>query len=391
MKKNQRWELKELLKKLNSMLDIAEKAPVLLDADEGLKNINTDQQLIQISQLLLVCKQLAVTYKELQYRSVLIALQLLPTVRNDQVLSAVVNHYPVGIEYIYVHICLTNLGLPDSRFDLMVDSFFNERGGDEKKIALEILEEIWLKKQWAPQNIDAALVKKTLADSALTETIDFTNVKTDDIHRLAISMFYAAAFSKNYRLFPGGKANIAENVEILLAICLEREAYETLAELLAGWALMGINWTPVASFSFNVLSMAVDNSQEELSYLGTPSLSFALALGMLYCACLKPAAAPYRKILSIPGKKVSAARFHQLLRLDEQEPSYWINYFKTLHEYEQEALSSFLLDVLLMRNIHQQRYQTVSQLLNLAYVLGIADSLVVMHAAEILHGHGSVS
>ncbi len=389
LKRNKRWERKELLESVNKVLDIVEKtsdlhSTFLLPSTE----IDKESYLLQISQLLLCLQSNAVSYNTLQHRVTLIALQLIPQVRSEEILVKIKEDKYAATGYVLANICLTNLGLPDARFDEMIDQLLD--GGvemNEQNNALRELQFLWFKSQWQHCSLDGLQIKNAIANSALNKTIDFIKVSPQDIHAFAEAMIYAAPFVKKHRLLPEGKTAIANNAEILIAVCFNNEAYNLLAALISAWAIMGLPWNPVSSFAFNFLMMLYQQEIVNQSCLNKKQLSFLLHLGLLCSTCLKHSLTPYKKLHVLSVKKGAASKFLSLFTADETGFA-WLNFFTTLEKPEQDALAGLLINILLLRNMNHQRFQTVSQLLNLGHVMGITDNSIAVRAAEMLHEQG---
>lgn len=390
LKRNKRWERKELLESVNKVLDIVEKisdshARVLLPSTE----IDEEVYLLQISQLLLSLQSNAVSYNVLQHRITLIALQLIPQVRSEEILIKIKEGKYSVAAYVLANICLTNLGLPDTGSDEMVNHFL-ERDVEmnEQSNALRELQFLWLKSQWGNRAFDGSQIEMAIGNTVLNKTIDFTKVSPQDIHAFAEAMIYAAPFVKKHWLFPGGKIALANKAELLIAVCFNTEAYSQLAALVSAWAVIGLPWNPVSSFAFNFLMMLHQHGIVNESFLNKEQLPFILHLGLLCSTCLKHALTPYKKLHVVPFKKGAASKFFSLFSSAETGFT-WLNYFASLEEQEQDALAGLLINILLLLNMKQQRFQTVSQLLNLGHVMGIPDNSIAVRAAEMLHEQGS--
>lgn len=391
MNRQKKWDNPALLKRLNNILDFAEKETALLLAYELSVKANERAVLLQTSTLLAAVHEISDGFNDLRHRIAVIALELIPFVRNEKLLETTVTNQNLR-GFVYAHIFLTKIGLPDSRFDQMVNLFLYDSNLTSSKVELE---KIWLRKYWSNWEIDGPMVKKILADTTLGQPVDFLSIRNEYMQAFATELFYAAAFSRTYWLLPCKKAVMLDKAEIMLAICIDSGAYQVASALLLAYRRMGKPWNAVSSFAFNVLAAVeemegfTETVQEQKETIASSwFLPSAFTQGLLYSACLKQGAAPYIKIPASSIRKGTAQRLIQLYDAGEtsSSSSLWVKHFYLLEESEQDALSSFLLHITLIKSIHQQQYEKVSQLLNLGYVLGIANSTVAIQAAEVLNG-----
>lgn len=389
MNRQKKWDNPALLKRLNNILDFAEKETASLLPQQLNAKADAGSVLLQTSTLLAAVHEISAGFSDLRHRIALIALELIPFARNEKLLEiTVINESLRG--FVYAHIFLTKIGLPDARFDQLANLFLYDSNVTSSNAELE---KIWLRKHWSNWEIDGPLVKKILGDTTLGQPVDFLRVTSEYMQAFATELFYAAAFSRTYWLLPCKKAAILDKAEIMLAICIDSGAYQVASALLLAYRRMGQPWNAVTSFAFNVLAAVeetegvIETAQEQIETTASSLLPpSAFTQGLLYTACLKPGAAPYIKIPASAIRKGTAQRLIQLYDAGESPSSFWVKHFYLLEESEQDALSSFLLNVTLLKSIHQQQYEKVSQLLNLGYVLGIANSIVAIQAAEVLNG-----
>lgn len=385
MNRQKKWEINDLLKRLSRMLDITENdiASLLLKQVDSAGAVE-EHLLKQTSMLLMYLHQAAEGIGELQHRIALTALHLMPYVHDEKILATSVRgDYVPG--FIYAHIFLAKIGLPDTRFDSLANQFLYTNDLNRTETALE---RIWLRKNWSGWEIDGPLVKKILADTSLGEPVNFLLVSDQYMNTFANELFYAAAFSRKYWLLPEKKLAILERTEIMLAICIDKEAYGIVASLLLGYRHISKSWTAVTAFAFKLLAaleQEADYTESRLNPVSADSLPSSFTMGHLYTTCLKKGTAPYKKIPPSSIRKGTAQRLVQFHDSNETTTTSWIKYFYLLEEAEQDALSSFLFNCTLIQNIHRQQYEKVSQLLNLGYVLGLANSPVAIQAAEVLN------
>lgn len=405
-----------MLRRLNRVLDFAEQTIALMDEDgfknpdDPANNTRSEKVIAETAFLLLAVHKISETYKELKDRIAVIALQLIPLARSEKVLVEICLQPALAMEYAHAHICLTKIGLPDEKFDKILNASLQSSASDgRERLPYRMLEQEWIKKQWTNGNDEPDILRKIIGSTALNQTIDFLHGTRDDIYAFTHALIYVSDFNRSSWLLPGGRTRILEEAEIMLARCLDEQDYDLAGEVLLAWPLIGKTWSAVATFAFAVLASVEDiagflptqatridtyRQQEGINqkkYLHGTAYHTVYVMGLLCSASLRVGKAPFKNIPASGIRKGSAAKLFYFFEHDDTFIPHWVHNFKALDEEQQDALSGLLLNMLLIRNVHRQQYDKVFQLLNLGYVMGIANTILAVQTAELLDRLSSLS
>jgi len=401
------WETTDLVWRLCHALDIAKETIGLL-ASDGFSNPDdpgnkiVPEKIIGETAFLLFASSVVNTHKEIAERIKVLAAILILYARNEKILLEICLHPAIAMEYAQAHVCLKSIGYPDDRFDeVLIKSIGAQAHHGRERNPHRMLEQEWIKKiggyRPAPAHINI-----TIADSVLTQPIDLLHGTRDDVYAFTHALMYVSSFNVDPWPIQRSREEILSEADAMLARCLDEQDYDLAGEVLLSWPLTGKTWSAPAVFAFRVLTKVEDEAgflpspatrvdtlqqlegDNRKKYLFATAYHTAYVMGLLCSAALQPGRTPPKNIpvdnLLSTG---SAKRILPFLRHDLQN-THWFNEFSQLTGPEQDALAGLLLNIALVQNIRQRKYGVVYQLVEIAYDLDIADTAMVIQAAELL-------
>jgi len=415
VRRNRGWDTGDLIRRCCNALDTARETITLLAADgfkdtDDVNNHILPEKIIGETGLLLLVTSIVASHKEIADRVETIAGLLIPYARKEKTFLDICLQPSLAMEYAMAHIFLTNIGYPDPKFDALLLKSMNALAhyGRERP-PHRMMEQAWIKKIW---NHNASATNyhfsKTMADSVLNKPIDLLHGTRDDMYAFTHSLMYAADFNRSARNLPRRRAEILSEAEAMLARSLDEEDYDLAGEVLLTWPLTGKSWSAGAAFAFRILARVEDEAEflpslstnkatlqklegdDRKRYLYASAYHTAYVMGLLCAVSLQPGKTPPKHIRTktlVPG---SARKILHFLNHDRQKKQ-WHDEFGKLTEHEQDALSGFLLNVALIRNVRQKQYGTVYELLGTAYQMSMADTALASQTAELLDRLSMVS
>jgi len=332
-----------------------------------------------------------------------IAQILVPYARSKKILLGICLYPALAIEYAQAHVFLSRIGYPDSRFDKMLDKSIGAQShfGRERP-PHRMLEQEWVKRVWTGSSEPAGRhISDMIANSALSHPIDVLHGTREDLYAFTHALMYATCF--NISPWKIGKKTelILEEAEAMLARCIDEQDYDLAGELLLAWPLTGSTWSPLAAFAFRVLMRVEDEAgflpspatridtlqklegEKKKKYLHATAYHTAYVMGLLCSASLQTGMGSLSKISTNELTSKIPEKILEFLRAGNLNP-HWLADFDRLTENEQYPLADLLLNIALYRSVQQKQYDTVFELIQIAYEENIGGNALVTQAAELL-------
>lgn len=323
--------------------------------------------------------------------------RLAPLARGEPMLVRLCSEPAQAIEHATAHLYLADIGHPDAAFAGFLQQIVDgDRAGGAERLPNHVLEHHWLEQirsgTVAAQPVDATLLAATCVGAPL----DVLRASTLDLYAFTHVVLYATDMGRRGAPWPRPVAEIAAEAEAALAAALDADNFDLAAELLWTWPMLGLPWSPAASFGFQVLAAA----QDDLGFLPGPqyadlapaqrddgrlrtSYHANLVLGILCAVALRPGRAPAR---SIPAAAVDAAPADSLL--DAMPPSSrsprWLAMLAALAPDQRATLASLVLSVVLRRAAAAHDIERVRAALQGAVEGGWAEGPAVGQALSLL-------
>jgi len=342
------------------------------------------------------------TATELRQRIDAVARLLIPQARCERVLLEVCLQPAVAVDYAEAHIFLTCIGFPDPKFEALLATMIGSPEHHSKeRFPHRVLEQEWVKKLWnrTPQNTPD--LSKTIACTPLGYSLDLLLGSRDDLYAFTHAIMYVTGFNDRPWSLPRSRCDILLEAEGMLARSLDEEDYDLAAEILLSWPLTGEGWSATATFAFRVLR----NVEDKVGFLPTSSTRIATleklggierkkyflatsyhtiyVMGLLCAVSLQPGKLPPEQLPQEQTSPGAPAAILPYLMQTGPRP-HWLEEFARLSPAEKDQLTGLLLDVALYRSARKKDYESVFQLLRLAYDLGIANTAMAAQAARLL-------
>jgi hypothetical protein len=272
-----------------------------------------------------------------------------------------------ALEHAAAHLHLSDLGHSDAAFDHYLGKILGNVGGDGvERLPTRALERHWLGQIRCGTvdrlPMDAAL----LAATCVATPPDLLASTTLDLYLFTHVVLYATDMGQRRARWPRPIAELEADAEAALGVALSVDNFDLAAELLWTWPMLGLPWSPAASFAFQVLASA----QDELGFLPGPECTSAdlanrcgseldalvlrtsyhanVAMGLLCAATLQSGHAPSRSIAESQGQ---AGEVDELLRAwpPSAHRQRWMVRLQELDHRARSTLAPFVLGMVLCR------------------------------------------
>ena len=332
-----------------------------------------------------------------------IAQILVPHARSKKILLGICLYPALAIEYAQAHVFLTRIGYPDNLFDAMLDkSIRSQSHFGRERPAHRMLEQEWVKRVWTGSSEPAVRhISDMIANSALSHPTDVLHGTREDLYAFTHALMYATCFSISPWKIGKKTELLLEEAEAMLARCIDEQDYDLAGELLLAWPLTGSTWSPLAAFAFRVLMRVEDEAgflpspatridtlqklegEKKKKYLHATAYHTAYVMGLLCSASLQTGMGSLSKISTNELTSKIPEKILEFLRAGNLNP-HWLADFDRLTENEQYPLADLLLNIALYRSVQQKQYDTVFELIQIAYEENIGGNALVTQAAELL-------
>ena len=403
-----RWGRDDLVRRLCHALDIAKLVGDHLaasgydDLRDPAKCIRPEKVVSETAVLLVAASSL-LTYPEIETRIRHLAEQLIPHARSERTRLGLCLQPAVAWDYAVPHVCLSRLGYRDSQFDELLQQSLNSQAhAGRERAPHRALEQEWSAMGLSgPKPGRRSRTPNTARISALNHPMNLLTGTRDDVYAFTHALMYVTDFNLYPAPLPRQRSVILAEAEALLARSLDEQDYDLSGEILLSWPLTGKSWGPTSAFGFKVLA----HVEDEAGFLPTPSTRIselkalqdsdrtkyllatayhtAYVMGLVCAASLQPGCAPPASIGTKKSKPGSAQQILKLLDLGERE-SHWSNEFSRLAQAEADALSGFLINIALHRRTARRDFGGLTEILELAYELELANTPAASQAAEML-------
>ena len=407
-RQNQKWDERDLVRRLCHALDIASQAVEYL-APNGFKddqrqdaNIRPEKVIAETG-VLLHGAALARHYPEVSDRIDRVARQLAPHARGPQIRIGLALNPSRAFDYSLAHILLTRLGYPDAGFDALLRQCRSSQAyAGHERVPHRTLEQEWTHSLWttvAPEEHRG--LDRTVRLSILNAPMDLFGATDEDLYAFTHAVMYATGFRLRPSSLPRRRDVVLAEAEAALARCLDAQDYDLAGELLLAWPLTGKTWSPVATFAFQVLTAVEDEAgflptpatrirelqtregSDRTLYLLATAYHTAYVMGLLCAAALQSGCAPEAGISVLHARKGCAKQMLPCVQ-DEKFSPHWQDVFKKLEPDHADALAGMLFNIALLRSFSQRDFAGLGRVLRLGYDLGLAGNPAASQAAEML-------
>lgn len=326
-----------------------------------------------------------------------LAVQLAPLARGEPVLVRLCSEPACAIEHASAHLYLADIGYRDDAFGRFLQEILDgERAGGAERLPNHALEHHWLEQirsgAAATRQVDAALLAATCVGAPL----DVLGASTLDLYAFTHAVFYATDMGRRDAPWPRPVDAIAAEAEAGLAAALDADNFDLAAELLWTWPMLGLPWSPAATFAFGVLAAAQDDhgflpgpqyadlapAQRDAGMLRT-SYHANVVLGILCAVALRPGRAPAQAVAAAPADAAPVEGLLRLLAPSPRSPR-WLEMQATLAPDRRAALAPLVLNIVLRRAAAAHDIERVQAGLQAALQGDWADGPAVVQALALL-------
>jgi hypothetical protein len=228
------------------------------------------------------------------------------------------------------------------------------------------LEQAWLARVRQEGELPKRLDSRLVADSMLGRPMDALGSTRLDIYAFTHAVMYASDLGGRRIALPRSTATIAADADAALAYSLDANDFDLAAEVLLTWPMLGLGWSPAATFAFRILAHVEDDTgflpgstfdltryqasggDERSRYMLVTCYHTVYVMGFLCAAALRPGCAPPAAVAPARRSRGAGAAILRLVDADGPTPC-WRESFAALARRQQDAVAPLVLAVLLRR------------------------------------------
>ena len=345
--------------------------------------------------------------KELAARFRRLAEALAKFGRNERVAALVTLEPSVSLEHAFVHIALARIGMPDERFDQLLESAQGaQASASRERLPHRRLEQAWMRRlagigQAGPTDVPAMDLRRSI----LAGPLDALSSSADDRYAYTHALMYACDLGSRLPRLPRSRHAIEVDAEAALGACLDEQDFDLAGEVLLTWPLLRRGWPPAATFGFSclagiedatgflpALSVSTDKlaalaGNERTRYAVAMSYHTAYVMGLVCAISLRPGLEPRVAVPTSRRYRGATEALAVLAKgaMSTAEPRQWEVRFKALTEGQREALAPLLLAIHLRRAVSARDLVLVQALLRVAAAHDLLDGPAPRQALELLN------
>jgi hypothetical protein len=306
-----------------------------------------------------------------------------------------------ALDHAAAHIYLTDLGHQNAHVDrLLTEILQAEEIGGAECLPNHDLERQWLKGIWSGGEDEATNVAGLLARTCMARRLDALRCAAPDLYAFTHVVLYATDMGRRPVQWPRGVADIVADAEAGLAVAVDADNFDLAAELLWTWPMLGLTWSPAASFCFKILTAVQDyhgflpgpdysaqdvaglSQERQDEYVLRTSYHATLVMGLL-CAVLRYDLGAPVPSAAAPASTGAIDLILPLLQSRSRD-SQWESFFSQLDATDRESLAGFVLTVALRRAAASDDLGTVRLSLRIALDSGVIDPPAVHQGLALL-------
>lgn len=180
-----------------------------------------------------------------------LATDLAPIVRTAHVYRTALMRPSRAPMYALAHLCLSDLGLADARFDRLARAAFRSSvSAANERVPYRILDAAWTRHLALG---DAELAHPALALSPLGAGVDLLEATTEDAYAFTHALPYATDFGRVPLPESVDRRYLLGVAEAIALKALDEDDLDLLAEVLMAPAILRLPWTSTLAFGWQVL------------------------------------------------------------------------------------------------------------------------------------------
>jgi hypothetical protein len=406
-----RWDHADLVRRVVDVLDLALRmvrsvaepsSPRLAATPDLAVGLLREKVVSETAMLLLCVEPRCGLDARIRERFETIGALLAPLARHDDVVAAIRLDPARARDHAIGHIILSHLGYPDPGFDALLERTpaMSTNLGSER-LPHRVLEQAWLARLCdiveSPTRRTSALV----ADSMLGRPMDTLGSTRDDVSAFTQAVRYASDFGRRQIVAPRSHAAIVADADAALAYSLDANDFDLTAEVLLTWPMLGLAWSPAATFAFSILA----NLQDSLGFLPglvwgetrylpptaadrsrsalTTSCHSTYVMGFLCAAALAPGCEPPAAVRPARHGRGATAALLALIGGEGLE-SCWVAPLGALPPDQQDSVAPLLLGIVLRRAGTRGNVKLLRAALQVALAFDLIDGPAPSQAAALL-------
>lgn len=196
--------------------------------------------------------------------------RLAPLARSDSTRASLCREPARAIEHAAAHVILADLGDKDDAFDgLLAHVLGSDESAAGDRTAGQDIERQWLL-QVRDGTARLGSPELGLLDrSVAVRPLDVLHASSNDLYAFTHVVLHATDMGQRVVAWPRGHALLRADAEAAIALSLDADNLDLVAEVLWTWPMAGLAWTPVAEFAFELLAQV----QDEHGFLPGPEHS----------------------------------------------------------------------------------------------------------------------
>jgi len=300
------------------------------------------------------------------------------------------------------HIHLSDLGYQEAKIDRLLGEIMQCEGiGGTERLPNHDLERQWLTDIWSGGIADTTTVAKLIDRTCLALPLDALGSTTLDLYAFTHVVLYASDMGRRPIQWPRPAGEIMADAEAALAAAIDADNFDLAAELLWTWPMLGLPWSPAATFSFGILAATQDDhgflpgpeysardhaslpEDQRDEYVLRTSYHATFVMGFLCAAALRPGLAPPVTVTPIAAPSDAISAIIPLLKPPPQEPR-WLSAVQYLDATRRESLAEFVLTIVLRRARASYDLELVREGLSAGLACDLLDGPAVHQALALL-------
>jgi Domain of unknown function (DUF6895) len=399
----------ELGMRLGRCLDVASRAVEVLapegyEGSDGGEEVSAEKVVAEAGLLLLVSAPAVAGSAGLTKLHTQLAQRLIPFARGARARAGICLTPARALGYGTAHICLQRLGYRDVEFDLLLSrSLAGSAARSGEAAPHRQLELDWLRAlAGVSENASQGAERSLAARSILAQPVDLLFSGRSDMYAFTHALMFLTGFGVTRECLPRPRQYLALDAEALLAAGLDDHDYDVAAELLLTWPLLGLDWSPAATFAFSVLTQVEDRAgflpspmtrvdryealgpEERPRYALATAYHGVFAMGLLCAMSIHPGPPPVAGLAAGDGGDGGAvAAILDLLDRDEGHPRHWRECVAPLSRVP-DSIAPVLLTMLLRRAATRKDMRLVSAGVEIADRYQLGRLISAQQARELL-------
>ena len=309
-----------------------------------------------------------------------IARELGPLARGFDHLARLCQEPALALDHAMAHIHLAAIGYPDEHTDRVLELIVREHSaGSPERLPFRDLESEWLQQMW--RGSSSAPSPELLGRTCVARPLDALASTTTDLYIFTHVILHATDMGRRAVSWPRSEDAVVADAEAGIAAAIDADNFDLTTELLWAWPMMGLEWSPTATFAFDLLTAAQDEYgflpgpewsadtaselaiDERTAYCLRTSYHANLVMGLLCAAILRRGTGPFDTVRTVCGHD----RFDDAMQavINHGRLPRWQLAIAALDHTRQDTLVELVLTIAIRRASHQHDFDQLRRCLSL--------------------------